>query len=241
MHNHFLLYVRGASTTTTFEKYFKPLFEQVDLIDYEEALSYTKTYHVIILDIDHNLKDALHALTVLQTKNPQLFCIAIASRFDAASIATLLDHQVQKMLAIPLDLEKILHVLLEMPKHHPVPTIVLPNELSVLETKLHTLIYEIQMEGDFTDSHKEALLVAFDRYATLLYTMPLFVPMAKELNKLDQSIENGTDIFNRKIQKTTIILEELVQSMGAWHASPLERNTQELMMKNCKKIIATLR
>lgn len=113
--------------------------------------------------------------------------------------------------------------------------------LSLYEKKLHTTIYDIQMEADFNDLHKEALLTTLDNYATLLKKEASYEEIALNLNKLDQSIENGEELFAQKIVEVTQMLEAVVNNLTVWRKSGASSEATTILSKSMKRIMAFLR
>lgn len=112
--------------------------------------------------------------------------------------------------------------------------------LELYEKKLHNIIYDIQMEADFTDTHKEALLHTLDTYAKALPKEAEFEELVLTLNKLDQSIEYGEELFSQKIVETTQMLESVVSNLQTWRVSQSAED-KNLLLRSMKRIMAFLR
>jgi len=111
--------------------------------------------------------------------------------------------------------------------------------LEVLEQELSKAIYDIQMQGDFTDIIKEIILSALDRYAQTLYNFHKDV--ALQLNKLDQSIEQDEIKFQSDLNHNCSLLEDVVENLRRARQTEFNSASSNQLIKSMKRVIATLR
>jgi YesN/AraC family two-component response regulator len=111
--------------------------------------------------------------------------------------------------------------------------------LETLETKLSKAIYDIQMQGDYPDHLKENILSSLDKYAEILYKY--HEEVAKQLNKLDQSLEQDETQFQSNLNHHCSMLEDVCENLRTTRKKSFNEASSHQLIKSMKRVMATLR
>ena len=232
-------------------KLFEQFFGKVDsAYNGKEGLAlFTKNkYDLVVTDINMPELDGIEMLKQIKVINPKQEAMVTSSHFDPKSIAELVDIDVKSLVVKPRDLKKVIDALLDFILSYKIvdeanctPLDEQFELLELLEQKLNSTIYAIQMEGDLSDTLKEQLLSTIDQYAIVLSDHEEYKHIAKEFYKLIESIENSNEDFNVKLNTVTNMLEDFVKNMSPWRHLLCDKAFETVLLKSSKKIIALLR